>query len=380
MTYQALVQFGFLLPLFGSFFTAGMLLVLPFALYSFWKTSVFGCVSRLLVAQLYFVFVAIMLVVAIYGSALGVNPEITSYTLLSAARFIALFFIAFALDAYLGERNPLFLFFVLYSLVVVILSKNATFVLPAQYFGGYLFEYDYQQVSLIYLVVSIFLLPTLSLLRRCLFYLSTIPAMFLIGARSEFVAYLVLIIIVEFFRERVALGLVAVCLFLGAAVWLIVGGMDVGDYRMLGWVVGGEDASLSARAELLSQGLDSISHNPLFGDYGGHPPGAYIHNILSAWVDLGLVGFILALALVGLPLLHLWHVREVTYLSCAWVRAFSSLIIVIILLVFAKAYTYSMVPISIALYCIFMCRLYEYSFNNNTEDGIVQSEITTGDC
>jgi type IV secretory pathway VirB3-like protein len=357
MTYQALVQFGFVFPLFGSFFTAGMFLTLPLALYSFLKTSAFECVFRLLIAKLYFVFVGIMVAVAIIGSASGVDTEITSYILLSAARFIILFFFTFSLDAYLKHRNPLFLFFVLYSLAVVGLSEGGTFVLPAQYFGDYLFEFDYQQVSLIYLVMSILLLPTLSPFRRCLFYVSTIPAMFLIGARSEFVGCLIVIVIVEFVSARMALALVLACLFLGAAFWLVAGALTVDDHRMLGWVVGGEDSSLNARAQFLWQGLDSISRNTVFGDYGGHPPGAYIHNILSAWVDFGVIGFVLALALLFLPLVYLLRVGKDEYRSPEWIRAFSSLVILIVMVVFAKAYTYNLFPVAIALYCILRCKL-----------------------
>src|SRR5690606_37425043 len=44
-------------------------------------------------------------------------------------------------------------------------------------------------------------------------------------------------------------------------------------------------------------GWEAILANPIFGDFGGHiresGPGYYIHNILSAWRQFGLVGFVL---------------------------------------------------------------------------------------
>ncbi len=51
--------------------------------------------------------------------------------------------------------------------------------------------------------------------------------------------------------------------------------------------------------------INTIAANPVLGDYASYPAGDYAHNVLSAWVDLGLFGFIFLIALLLLPALSL---------------------------------------------------------------------------
>jgi O-antigen ligase len=54
--------------------------------------------------------------------------------------------------------------------------------------------------------------------------------------------------------------------------------------------------SAEARLQLFYNGLNIIIDNPIFGGYGEYVQfsgvGSYPHNIISAWVNLGIVGFI----------------------------------------------------------------------------------------
>mgnify|MGYP006331453811 FL=1 len=64
----------------------------------------------------------------------------------------------------------------------------------------------------------------------------------------------------------------------------------------------GKSSSVMARSELSDAAIVTIVENPLLGDYGsyalatGGGVGSYAHNLLSAWVDLGVFGFILYVA------------------------------------------------------------------------------------
>ena len=71
----------------------------------------------------------------------------------------------------------------------------------------------------------------------------------------------------------------------------------------------GSDTSNQARNELEQSAWESIVNNPVLGDYGGYTAyagiGGYSHNLLSAWVNLGLVGFslyiiVILAAMIGL--------------------------------------------------------------------------------
>ena len=64
-------------------------------------------------------------------------------------------------------------------------------------------------------------------------------------------------------------------------------------------------SSAGLRHQLTEQALASIGRHPLLGEYGNYEPGLYAHNLLSAWVDLGLLGFAALLALLIYPLTHL---------------------------------------------------------------------------
>jgi hypothetical protein len=45
----------------------------------------------------------------------------------------------------------------------------------------------------------------------------------------------------------------------------------------------------------------TIAAHPILGDYASYAPGYYSHNVLSAWVDLGLFGFLYVLAITIVP-------------------------------------------------------------------------------
>ncbi|WDZ51157.1 O-antigen ligase family protein [Acinetobacter vivianii] len=63
-------------------------------------------------------------------------------------------------------------------------------------------------------------------------------------------------------------------------------------------------SSWQEREYIYKINLQNIVDNPLIGAYGSHfelGPGAYIHNILSAWQQFGLLGFILYILIVISP-------------------------------------------------------------------------------
>jgi hypothetical protein len=57
----------------------------------------------------------------------------------------------------------------------------------------------------------------------------------------------------------------------------------------------GTSTSNEERIRLMDYGLNSIYKNLLFGDYGSYVElggvGSYPHNIISSWVNLGIIGF-----------------------------------------------------------------------------------------
>jgi O-antigen ligase len=132
--------------------------------------------------------------------------------------------------------------------------------------------------------------------------------LFLIGARSEIVGAVILFGVLEIVASRrpmhVAL-LVVVSIVLSAIV--VLGELDTlfqffPDNRFLALLLEGSgDASSAERALFQELAWRAVLDSPILGDYGHYErevsAGAYAHNWLSAWVDLGLVGLLLFIVL-----------------------------------------------------------------------------------
>lgn len=128
---------------------------------------------------------------------------------------------------------------------------------------------------------------------RIVLYCIAVAAMFLNSSRSELVALLCLIPLVELYRARspwhVCCLVAAVC----AAVVIVSRTAEQALPESRVWELFdlSQSDSANARHAMAQQALDTIAEHPLLGAYASYPPGQYAHNILSAWVDLGLFGF-----------------------------------------------------------------------------------------
>jgi hypothetical protein len=135
-----------------------------------------------------------------------------------------------------------------------------------------------------------------------IFFLSFI-ALFLIGAKTEFFIYLVsTLIMFGLFRLKSLrdffLLVSLVILFYFIVIYLI----DLyPQSRMKEFFSLHESQSFIERSTYNSYGLSLIADNPLVGGYGMYVNlnnyGSYPHNLLSAWVNLGIFGFVFYLIL-----------------------------------------------------------------------------------
>lgn len=363
MIYQALAQFQIISPVLGSYFSVAAVVTLPLSVWVVVRRFGFFKCLNLFCVKLLFLLIAMMLLLSMNGYFSGVNPEINDYHFRSAIRFCSLFFVMFSFGL-LKEKSKylLYLFLVGYSVFVCIFSTAGTFVLPALVLEGYVFELDYQQLALVYLVILIMMLPERNTNQRLVLYLVTLPAMLFIGARSEFFAFFIIIFVVELSRHGARF--IVVCYFLLVSLIVVgaffINNIDLSGYRMFSIFSSEGDLSLNSRKSLQMHALRTIAEHPLTGDYSSHEPGAYAHSALAAWVDYGILGFILLLVLVLGPFFSLMLKYRRYYGSPFWIQAFSSVSVTVFLLIFAKSYTYSMVPVAIALYCVFRLNLKKY--------------------
>jgi hypothetical protein len=126
------------------------------------------------------------------------------------------------------------------------------------------------------------------------------------GARAEFIAYLTFgLVYLVISRGGVAksaalffvilLGLTSVPVL--DAVFDFLSGFS--GNRINDLIFNRAEGSISLRRIASVQAWQTVMQHPLTGAFGHYRPGNYAHNILSAWVDLGITGLFLFLAMLG---------------------------------------------------------------------------------
>ncbi|CAG2141836.1 O-antigen ligase family protein [Cupriavidus numazuensis] len=156
---------------------------------------------------------------------------------------------------------------------------------------------DYQGFARSATLVAFLLLTLTRGMRTAAVVAVTVPLLFLLGARSEFVGFILIAMLFIVMREGIS---PLTLLWLPAGV-LTIGYLAVsfnvlgGDSRILELLRVSQDSSYQARGELLWRALDTITTHPVLGDYASQlyqgDIGDYAHNALSAWVSYGLLGF-----------------------------------------------------------------------------------------
>ncbi|MDZ3831673.1 MAG: hypothetical protein U0S50_07635 [Sphingopyxis sp.] len=126
----------------------------------------------------------------------------------------------------------------------------------------------------------------------------SILSLFLIGARSELYGFIGAYTVFEFVLNRnsiISRAGFAVALFVIVAV--VANNFEyLSVSRQFEVFNLSDSASWQARQYFQTFAIFQIKSNPIFGVYGGHfvlGEGDYAHNALSAWVSLGLPGFLL---------------------------------------------------------------------------------------
>jgi hypothetical protein len=142
---------------------------------------------------------------------------------------------------------------------------------------------------------------------RWALYAVGLPTLYINTARSEFGALLFLVPLLELHTARSRMAMLAAMAVVVLALQLNLDALiaAVPGNRTLELLDLSHSSSASARHELTLHALRTIADHPILGDYGSYASGKYSHNILSAWVDLGLFGFVALLALLLYPLLQM---------------------------------------------------------------------------
>lgn len=318
--YNLLIAYGLLPPFLGGYFGAfsalSMIAILVFMLIEFNARAV---VNRRV--YLYFVLCYLFSILA-YGLAwYAFSDQI--YLIESAKQAIVnfvltftLFLIGYNINLYssrLYRFNFLFLFLFLFYISFIMLTTGDLMVnlkyLSVDDLEGSLSSYQGLARSLF--VISIFLLSFTKDKRVfVIIAISSIYILFSLGARSELVGGVFGVAVVYFYKYGFRFKSLLVFSFVVSVLLICVFVFydQLIDSRQFKVFSLSKDESWNSRIYLQSLGLQQISDNFIFGEFGGHAfrsgsVGGYMHNILSVWAGYGLLHFIIYIYLCVAPTL-----------------------------------------------------------------------------
>ncbi|MBB1115964.1 hypothetical protein H4O09_02645 [Stenotrophomonas sp. W1S232] len=215
----------------------------------------------------------------------------------------------------------------------------------------------YQGFSRSALIVGLFFVATVGQRKLAFFIPVWISLMFMLGARSELLGFIVISLTGILIRHKatlpvlLSLPLLAIGLvFNWEFVEKIIHGSRLGSLLDLS-----SDTSYSARSHQIEFAAERVWDSPLLGDYGSHvllgSTAEFAHNFISAWVGYGLVGMLgfttlfifSSLTLLATLLKSAPHYsEELTFSACA-------IVFLIIMALTAKPILYPLFPMAWAL-------------------------------
>lgn len=352
VVYHVLIASGRIPPILGGYTVAMAALLLPVLVMAYLhEISRTGRLAFVDVA--FFSFIAYFGFVVLFQLAVGANVVIAFTELAVIVQFVVLFFV-FRLTNVSRTYVVSWLAVIMTTAIVFANVSSGAFVVavlklsPAAEQAA-----THQDYAFAYLIPALFCAVSLeSKWSRSLLYLLAVPALFLTGARSEFVGFLFAAMIIEtcLARRRAVPMLVAVGLAAAGAIAVNYFLEELSSNRVVDLIQFGFASENSIRQGLLTAAVRVLGDHPLTGNFASYNPGEYAHNVVSVWVDLGALGFIMFAALLLLPFTDLLlqfksRARDREYLLILVVFA-----IAILLAVISKHFTYAMFPVALGLF------------------------------
>lgn len=356
--YHAVVSAGLLPPVLRGYSAASAVLVLPLLVPAYLLRP--RAVSSFDVA--YFGFIAYVLLVVIAGHAAGADATIVGSYLAVIPQWTALYLMARLLDADDGRTRALVVAsFVLMSAMVAFNVSQGTLFLAAiaTVVGDRETLATYQDFAVRFLIVTTLcaaVVPSRAL--RLLIVAVSVACLFVTGARSEFLALFIVVMVMEWCRARrpALVVLVAVAMVAGAAVAVQSLVVLFPDNRVVDLVENRAEGSVSERQVMLSAAMTTVADNPVAGRFASYRPGEYAHNLLSVWVDFGIVGLAWLILLLAWPGLGMATRRRRLARTAGFLSAAGLFAAALVLLLVAKAFSYTLLPFALGLYAALQSR------------------------
>ena len=304
--YQTLLGLGLIPAFLGGYFTLVALVLTP-SLIFFLRTAV--KTHKLVVSQLdlfCFLFIVYWCLILLINVAGGADKMIAQRHLQSIL-FCVDTYVIFRMSNFNNKKLVVLLVvsLLVMSVITIYMSIDGFFYLQAlgqaknpeslATYQGFARSYIYTYLIVVSLARSIG--------TRFILYGLATTTLFLNGARSEFSAVLFSVPLIEIYYSKHKLATI-IPIILVLMAFMINADAIVGmlpENRTLQLLDLSHSTSAMARRNLSSDAWRTITQNPIFGDFASYPDGHYAHNVLGAWVDFGIVGFVFFSALLIWP-------------------------------------------------------------------------------
>ncbi|RYG88690.1 MAG: hypothetical protein EON59_03660 [Alphaproteobacteria bacterium] len=346
---------GIIPPILGGYAAAASVLVLPIVLPIYLHRASTKPEFLTIADLLFAMFTVMVVIVALISRSNPGLEDVANFQLSIVPQFVAWF--ALFRCVRLGATPLRIPSVIAFGLMTIILLIRPSLYLASVSDIATMFRddvADYQAYAFVYLVMFIYILGIVGRSPlRYFIYAAGLVALFVNGARSELIAAPLVIVTFEiFFAVRfpaiLATVIIGGLLSFGPVFNLLANLFPENRFISLLTNVG-SDQSYSERSYFFERALSVISESPFWGNYGAYPLGEYAHNIVSVWVDFGLIGFLLFAFILFLGLANsLKAYRENRDLHLSAMLAATALCMVM-LSITAKYWTYQMFPILLAL-------------------------------
>lgn len=300
--YQFSISKGYIPPILGGYFGIVSVFILFPLLFLSRIKGLRWSQSRIC---LFFAILLLSLVIALFNYALGLPLELTKEMLMWSSAGILFNVICFLISSRMNviflAKIGYYLAFIMLGIVVLNIGEFGMLDLRSDAIADSDSVSSYQGLARSILMVLL-ISSGVHFDKGWRFYVLVIVGfilLFLNGARTEFALFLISIIFIHIIYSSFSFKRVVAILSLLLILAVVMFSMRelIMSSRMLQIVDLLNSSSGQERIKTITLGVELISDSPILGAYGGYITeggiGYYPHNLLSAWVNLGLLGFLL---------------------------------------------------------------------------------------
>lgn len=362
--YHTALGIGIISPFLGGYFSPISLILLPFLIFRYLSEAKKNIHYASKVDLVFFSFILYFFFIVTINFVFGANQLIglAEENIKDMVHLIDIFLI-FRLSEFNSRGIKLISIICLIFMTAIIYSyqHDGFFYIKDQ---GQAINSEkiatYQGFARSYFFTFLVIAPFIkSLSLRLVLYFIGGSALFINGARTEFSALLFIIFLIEIFYAKYKLATFMIALIIIITVLFNANSIiaHLPNNRALELFNLSKSTSWESRENLTFLSLKTISENPILGDYGSYiligGPGTYAHNILSAWVDLGLFGFIFVIAMMVFPIYFLCIdiiFKKNKLDSEKWILPFSLMIVTLLLLFTSKTHPDMLIGAALGAY------------------------------